>query len=112
MIIYSNEVKNVLDRIFLEEIALRGNELKTYNQCIETLDSLENSIITYYAHEPFAWKRDKVPYVKAGRYWFSYKRYPSAIIVQEVYDSQKGIIITEGIMKVKSLMERIEKLQN
>lgn len=31
MIIYSNEVKNVLDRIFLEEVALRGNELKIYN---------------------------------------------------------------------------------
>ena len=105
--IYSNEVKNVLDRLYLEATALHGSEPKTYNACIAALQRIEHLSVDAIAKEPFAWARDKMRYIQAGRYWFSYRRFPNCIIVEEVYDSYIKQIITESFRAVISLFEHL-----
>ena len=112
MILYSNSVQNVLDRLFLEDVAFSGKEPNTYNECIEALEGLENCIIGMTANKPLAWAREKTKFIPVGRYWFSYKVLPDAIVVDEVYDTLTGQIITEAIAQIKSLIERIERLNN
>lgn len=107
MVIYSNSVKNVLDRLFLEAAAFRGNTPTIYNNCISALQNLERCQMDKIATAPFAWVRDKMYTVQVGRYCFSYRRFPNSIIVEEVYDTYIQQIIYEGLQAVVSLFERM-----
>lgn len=66
MILYCNSVQNVLDRLFLEDVAFSGKEPNTCNECIEALDGLENCIIGMTANKPLAWAREKTKFVPVG----------------------------------------------
>lgn len=109
-IIYSNSVRNVLDRMYLEAVVLRGTSPKEYGECIDAIESIPNSIVTSQANRPLCWAREKADIICPNRYWFSYKRFSNAILVDEVYDSKTGQILTESLLKVLSLIERVEKL--
>ena len=110
VIIYSNSVRNVLDRMYLEAVAFRGATPKEYGECIDAIESLPSSIVTIRANRPLCWAREKATIICPNRYWFSYKRFSNAILIDEVYDSKSGQILTEGLLKVLSLIERVEKI--
>ena len=110
-IVYSDSVKNVLDRLYLDEVAIRGRTIpEEYNECIEAIESLKHSVISIRANRPLCWAREGATIICPNRYWFSYKRFPNAILIDEVYDTQTDQIITEGLQRVLSLIERIEKI--
>ena len=109
-IIYSNSVRNVLDRMYLEAVAIRGTTLKEYGECVGAIESIPTSIVTIRANRPLCWAREKATIIRPNRYWFSYRRFSNAILVDEVYDSKTGQILTESLLKVLSLIERVEKL--
>lgn len=111
VIIYSRSVKNVLDRIYLESVALRGQNPKEYYECIDAIESLQHSIVTIRANSrPLCWVREKATIICPNRYWFSYKRFSNAILIDEVYDSKSGQILSEGLIQILSLIERMEKI--
>ena len=63
MVIYSNEVENVLDRIFLVGVAYNGQIPPLYTKAETAILNLDKTVSNVYAssvnNAPFAWKRDK-----------------------------------------------------
>lgn len=96
MILCSKSVENVLLRLFFTGFERTGRGGKQYFDAIESFSKLPNTVLSVYADRPASWVRDKVKVAKVGNLWFSYNKDDFGnVIVDEVYDSQIGKIITE-----------------
>ena len=64
MVITSNEVENVLNRIFLVGIAYNGQIPPLYTKTQTAILNLDKTVANVYAssvaNAPYAWKRDNV----------------------------------------------------
>ena len=102
MVVTSEDVRNVLNRIYLVGIAYNGKPPKIYFDCIEAIENLDKSIENVYAKSlqnvPFAWKRDNMLVCKVGKYCFSYVKFNigDEIIISVEEVAENGIIITEN----------------
>ena len=117
MVIASNEVENVLNRIFLVGIAYNGQIPPLYTKAQTAILNLDKTIVNVYAssvaNAPYAWKRDNVLVLVVGKLMFSYFRKTNKngdiiIVVNEVAES--GQIVTEREKKIKAIIrETIEQ---
>ena len=78
MVIISNEVENVLDRIFLVGIAYNGNIPTLYTKAKSAILNLDKTLSNVYAssvnNAPYAWKRDNLLVLVVGKLMFSYEK--------------------------------------
>ena len=117
MVIASNEVENVLNRIFLVGIAYNGQIPPLYTKAQTAILNLDKTVANVYAssvaNAPYAWKRDNVLVLVVGKLMFSYLRKTNKngdiiIVVDEV--AENGQIVTEREKKVKAIIrETIEQ---
>ena len=117
MVIYSNEVENVLDRIFLVGVAYNGQIPPLYTKAKTAILNLDKTVSNVYAssvnNAPFAWKRDNVLVLVVGKLMFSYLKKINKdgniiIVVDEV--AENGRIVTEREKKIKAIIkETIEQ---
>ena len=117
MVITSNEVENVLNRIFLVGIAYNGQIPSLYTKAQTAILNLDKTVANVYAssvsNAPYAWKRDNVLVLVVGKLMFSYFRKTNKngdiiIVVDEV--AENGQIVTEREKKIKAIIrETIEK---
>ena len=117
MVIYSNEVENVLDRIFLVGVAYNGQIPPLYTKAKTAILNLDKTVSNVYASSvnnvPFAWKRDNVLVLVVGKLMFSYLKKINKdgniiIVVDEV--AENGRIVTEREKKIKAIIkETIEQ---
>ena len=117
MVITSNEVENVLNRIFLVGIAYNGQIPPLYTKAQTAILNLDKTVANVYAssvaNAPYAWKRDNVLVLVVGKLMFSYLRKTNKngdiiIVVDEV--AENGQIVTEREKKIKAIIrETIEK---
>ncbi len=95
MIICSQSVQNVLDRLYVTAVMM-GKQPVEYNRCIEALRSVESGIIRTVAQKPLSWARARLFVAKSGRYWFGYVMQNNVVIVDEVFDCVRNTIIDES----------------
>ena len=117
MVIASNEVENVLNRIFLVGIAYNGQIPPLYTKAQTAILNLDKTVANVYAssvaNDPYAWKRDNVLVLVVGKLMFSYLRKTNKngdiiIVVDEV--AENGQIVTEREKKIKAIIrETIEQ---
>lgn len=117
MVIASNEVENVLNRIFLVGIAYNGQIPPLYTKVQTAILNLDKTVANVYAssvaNAPYAWKRDNVLVLVVGKLMFSYFRKTNKngdiiIVVDEV--AENGQIVTEREKKIKAIIrETIEQ---
>lgn len=117
MVVTSNEVENVLNRIFLVGIAYNGKIPSLYSKAQTAILNLEKTVANINAssvtNAPFAWKRDNVLVLVVGKLMFSYlkkinKDGDIIIVVDEV--AENGLIVTEREKKIKAIIkETIEQ---
>ena len=117
MVIASNEVENVLNRIFLVGIAYNGQIPPLYTKAQTAILNLDKTVANVYAssvaNAPYAWKRDNVLVLAVGKLMFSYLRKTNKngdiiIVVDEV--AENGQIVTEREKKIKAIIrETIEQ---
>ena len=116
MVIASNEVENVLNRIFLVGIAYNGQIPPLYTKAQTAILNLDKTVANVYAssvaNAPYAWKRDNVLVLVVGKLMFSYfkkikKNGDIIIVVDEV--AENGRIVTEEIRIRNIIKETIEK---
>lgn len=117
MVIASNEVENVLNRIFLVGIAYNGQIPPLYTKAQTAILNLDKTVANVYAssvaNAPYAWKRDNVLVLVVGKLMFSYLRKTNKngdiiIVVDEV--AENGQIVTEREKKIKAIIrETIEQ---
>lgn len=117
MVIASNEVENVLNRIFLVGIAYNGQIPPLYTKAQTAILNLDKTVVNVYAssvaNAPYAWKRDNVLVLVVGKLMFSYFRKTNKngdiiIVVDEV--AENGQIVTEREKKIKAIIrETIEQ---
>ena len=102
MVVISDDVLNVLNRIFLVGIAYNGRIPNMYGSIISKIESLDNTVGNVFAsavnNAPFAWKRDNLLVLIVGKYMFSYEKKPLkdgsvGVVVYEV--AENGRIVTE-----------------
>ena len=102
MVILSEEVENVLDRIFLVGVAYDGIIPPLYTKAKSAISNLDKTVLNVYAssvnHAPYAWKRDNTRVLVVDELLFSYekntlKNGSIAVIVHEV--AENGVIVTE-----------------
>jgi hypothetical protein len=118
MVIVSDTVQNVLNRIYLIGIAYNGQPPNSYSDCINAIEKLDKTVANIFAksvnNTPFAWKRDNMLVCTVGKYGFSYIKYQTTketiVIVEEV--SENGQIVTENkqyknINSMKNTMNKI-----
>ena len=78
MVIVSDDVRNVVNRIFLIGIAYKGRIPNMYGQIISAFEKLESSVANVNASSvnsvPFAWRRDKMLVLRVGSLMFSYTK--------------------------------------
>ena len=111
MVIISNEVENVLDRIFLVGIAYNGNIPTLYTKAKSAILNLDKTLSNVYAssvnNAPYAWKRDNLLVLVVGKLMFSYEKNTLkdgsiGIVVHEV--AENGRIVTEMQNRVKRVV--------
>lgn len=111
MVIISNEVENVLDRIFLVGIAYNGNIPTLYTKAKSAILNLDKTPSNVYAssvnNAPYAWKRDNLLVLVVGKLMFSYEKNTLkdgsiGIVVHEV--AENGRIVTEMQNRVKRVV--------
>ena len=111
MVIISNEVENVLDRIFLVGIAYNGNIPTLYTKAKSSILNLDKTLSNVYAssvnNAPYAWKRDNLLVLVVGKLMFSYEKNTLkdgsiGIVVHEV--AENGRIVTEMQNRVKRVV--------
>ena len=113
MVIISNEVLNVLNRIFLVGIAYNGRIPNLYGSIITKIENLGKSVANVYAssvnNAPYAWKRENLLVLVVGKYMFSYNKFDddNLVIVHEV--AENGRIVTEEKRIRNIIKETIEK---
>lgn len=117
MVIASNEVENVLNRIFLVGIAYNGQIPPLYTKAQTAILNLDKTVANVYAssvaNAPYTWKRDNVLVLVVGKLMFSYFRKTNKngdiiIVVDEV--AENGQIVTEREKKIKAIIrETIEQ---
>ena len=117
MVIASNEVENVLNRIFLVGIAYNGQIPPLYTKAQTAILNLDKTVANVYAssvaNAPYAWKRDNVLVLVVGKLMFSYFRKTNKngdiiIVVDEV--AENGQIVTEREQKINAIIrETIEQ---
>jgi hypothetical protein len=117
MVIASNEVENVLNRIFLVGIAYNGQIPPLYTKAQTAILNLDKTVANVYAssvaNAPYALKRDNVLVLVVGKLMFSYLRKTNKngdiiIVVDEV--AENGQIVTEREKKIKAIIrETIEQ---
>ena len=102
MVIVSEDVKNVVNRIFLVGIAHRGRIPNLYGNIVNAFEKLDTSVANISASSvnsaPFAWKRDGMLILKIGSMMFSYTKTiqqngETLVIIQEA--AENGVIVTE-----------------
>ena len=109
MVIISNEVLNVLNRIFLVGIAYKGRIPNIYGNIITKIENLDKSVMNVFAssvnNAPYAWKREDLLVLVVGKYMFSYEKYEdeNLVIVHEV--AENGRIVTERKDKIKTIIK-------
>ena len=113
MVIISNEVLNVLNRVFLVGIAYNGRIPNVYSSIITKIENLDRSVAKVFAssvnNAPYAWKRENMLVLVVGKYMFSYNKFDdnNLVIVHEV--AENGRIVTEE-KRIKSIItETINK---
>ena len=111
MVIISNEVENVLDRIFLVGIAYNGNIPTLYTKAKSAILNLDKALSNVYAssvnNAPYAWKRDNLLVLVVRKLMFSYEKNTLkdgsiGIVVHEV--AENGRIVTEMQKRVKRVV--------
>ena len=117
MVIASNEVENVLNRIFLVGIAYNGQIPPLYTKAQTAILNLDKTVANVYAssvaNAPYAWKRDNVLVLVVGKLMFSYFRKTNKngdiiIVVDEV--AENGQIVTEREQKINAIIrETVEQ---
>lgn len=117
MVIVSNDVENVLNRIFLVGIAYNGQIPPLYTKAQTAILNLDKTVANVYAssiaNAPYAWKRDNVLVFVVGKLMFSYfkkirKNGEIIIVVDEV--AENGRIVTEREERIKIIIrETIEQ---
>ena len=117
MVIASNEVENVLNRIFLVGIAYNGQIPPLYTKAQTAILNLDKTVANVYAssvaNAPYAWKRDNVLVLVVGKLMFSYLRKTNKngdiiIVVDEV--AENGQIVTEREQKINAIIrETVEQ---
>lgn len=117
MVIVSEDVRNVVDRIFLVGIAYNGRIPNMYGQIINAFKKLESSVANINASSvnsaPFAWRRDKMLVLRVGALMFSYTKTvqqngDTLVIIHEVMEN--GRIVTEREEVIKTIIrETIEQ---
>ena len=109
MVVYSREVLNVLDRIFLVGIAYDGRIPPLYSKIKTAILNLDKSVMNVFAssvnNAPYAWKREDLLVLVVGKYMFSYEKYEdeNLVIVHEV--AENGRIVTEREDKIKTIIK-------
>ena len=112
MVIASNEVENVLNRIFLVGIAYNGQIPPLYTKAQTAILNLDKTVANVYAssvaNAPYAWKRDNVLVLVVGKLMFSYYRKTNKngdiiVVVDEV--AENGRIVTERKDKIKTIIK-------
>ena len=112
MVIASNEVENVLNRIFLVGIAYNGQIPPLYTKAQTAILNLDKTVANVYAssvaNAPYAWKRDNVLVLVVGKLMFSYYRKTNKngdiiVVVDEV--AENGSIVTEREDKNKTIIK-------
>lgn len=117
MVIVSDDVRNVVNRIFLVGIAYKGRIPNMYGQIISAFEKLESSVANVNASSvnsaPFAWRRDKMLILRVGSLMFSYTKTiqqngETLVIVHEAMEN--GRIVTEQEKKINTIIkETIEQ---
>lgn len=116
MVVISDDVLNVLNRIFLVGIAYNGRIPNVYGSIISKIENLDKSVGNVFAssvnNAPFSWKRDNLLVLVVGKYMFSYEKKPLkdgsiGVVVYEV--SENGRIVTEEKRIRNIIKETIEK---
>ena len=112
MVIASNEVENVLNRIFLVGIAYNGQIPPLYTKAQTAILNLDKTVANVYAssvaNAPYAWKRDNVLVLVVGKLMFSYYRKTNKngdIIVVVDEGAENGRIVTEREDKIKTIIK-------
>lgn len=113
MILCSKSVENVLLRLFFTGFERTGQGGKQYFDAIESFSKLPHSVLSVYADRPISWVREKTKVVKVGYLWFSYNKDDLGnVIINEVYDSQIGKIITEETKSNSEIIISESQLRN
>ena len=108
MVIISNDVLNVLNRVFLVGIGYEGKPPLLYAESMNQLEQLDKSITNVFAssvsNAPYAWKRDNVRVLVVRNLMLSYERLELEdgtinVVVHEV--AENGVIVTESKRMVK-----------
>ena len=117
MVIVSDDVRNVVNRIFLVGIAYKGHIPNMYGQIISAFEKLESSVANVNASSvnsvPFAWRRDKMLVLRVGSLMFSYTKTiqqnrETLIIIHKAMEN--GRIVTEQEKKINAIIkETIEQ---
>ena len=111
MVILSNEVENVLNRIFLVGVAYQGNIPTLYGKVRTALLNLDKTVLNVYAtavnNAPFAWKRDNYLVLVIGKFMFSYEKKPLkdggvGVVVYEV--AENGQVVMEQ-QRIRSIIK-------
>ncbi len=110
-VLISREVQDYLNSIYLHEIADGNIQTPIYNDCISTLQKLDNPVMGYLrkkANYP-SWARDNMLMVSIRGYdfGFHYSKTNSIVTIEEVFKR-----IMEDLEHILSLIERIEHLHN
>ena len=99
MVITSNEVENVLNRIFLVGIAYNGQIPTLYAKARTSILNLDKTVANVFAssvnNAPYAWKRENLLVLVVGKYMFSYSKFDDGnlVVVHEVAENKR--IMTE-----------------
>ena len=117
MVIVSDEIENVLDRIFLVGIAYNGSIPPLYTKAKSAILNLDKSSLNVYAssvnNAPFSWKRDNLSVLIVDNLMFSYEKNTLkdgsiGVIVHEI--AENGVIVTEKHDRIKCIViETINK---
>ena len=116
MVIINDSVLNVLNRIYLDSITHKGYAPDLYFEAIDALNRLDTSVLSVYANSvnnaPFNWKRENGLVLRVQHLLFLYQKEidkynNKIIIVHEI--AENGMIVTEELNKVISLITRVEK---
>lgn len=112
MVVVSEDVRNVVNRIFLVGIAYKGRIPNLYSQIVSAFEKLGGSVANVNASSvnsaPFAWKRDKVLVLRVGSLMFSYSKViqhsgEPLVIIHEVMEN--GRIVTEREDKIETIIK-------
>ena len=99
MVITSNEVENVLNRIFLVGIAYNVQIPTLYAKARTSILNLDKTVANVFAssvnNAPYAWKRENLLVLVVGKYMFSYSKFDDGnlVVVHEVAENKR--IMTE-----------------